>query len=405
MLQKLSHSMLVNPSEPFWSKVLKIRGGNVHVEYMGRRYKVHTCPEQTFRIGDQIECFAERFSDTDILLHQTRRFLYESLYAINDSYDFGVVCDKMDYSINQRYLELIDEQNVLFHKLYIGSLVDDKKFLSYIRGAYLRCRIDDVSERGFVLKLQNISAFKYVKVVETEYSTYDMWECDLSEYLQRYQVLLGGAATGEIWIIGKNNEDLGVLQLEDNCESVVLECNQDEDTGSDEIIVGDTDPEIQSARTINLEQPKSIGKKKFIARYSDYSERQEQNSKVGHRGEKFVVRHEVDRLVKAGREDLADRVEWVSKTQGDGLGYDVLSFDAETGKPVFIEVKTTNGSCNSAFYITRNELERSRVSDNYYLYRLCDYDCETDSYQILIISGDLSTLCNEPATYYVRIEE
>ena len=150
--------MLVNPSEPFWSKVLKIKGANVQVEYMGRRYKVHIYPEQTFRIGDQIECVAERFSDTDILLHQTRRFLYESLYAINDSYDFRVVCDKMDYSINQRYLELIDEQNVLFRKLYIGTLCDDKKFLSYIRGAYLRCRIDDVSERGLVLKLQNISS-------------------------------------------------------------------------------------------------------------------------------------------------------------------------------------------------------------------------------------------------------
>lgn len=397
--------MLVNPSEPFWSKVLKIRGANVHVEYMGRRYKVHIYPEQTFRIGDQIECVAERFSDTDILLHQTRRFLYESLYAINDSYDFRVVCDKMDYSINQRYLELIDEQNVLFHKLYIGSLGDDKKFLSYIRGAYLRCRIDDISEKGLVLKLQNIVAFKYTKVVKTEYGTYDIEDYELVYYLRRYQALLGGPVAGTIWIIGKNNEDLGVLQLEDYCESVVLECEIDENTCSDEIIVGNTEPEIKSAETISLEQPKSTGKKKFIARNSDYSERQEQNSKVGHRGEKFVVRHEVDRLAKAGRQDLADKVEWVSKTQGDGLGYDVLSYDAETGKPVFIEVKTTNGSCNSAFYITRNELERSRVSDNYYLYRLYDYDSETDSYQILIISGDLSPLCIEPATYYVRIEE
>ena len=396
--------MLVNPSEPFWSKVLKIKGANVQVEYMGRRYKVHIYPEQTFRIGDQIECVAEHFSDTDILLHQTRRFLYESLYAINDSYDFRVVCDKMDYSINQRYLELIDEQNVLFHKLYIGSLGDDKKFLSYIRGAYLRCRIDDISEKGLVLKLQNIVAFKYTKVVKTEYGTYDIEDYELAYYLRRYQALLGGPVAGTIWIIGKNNEDLGVLQLEDYCESVVLECEVDENTGSDEIIVGNTEPEIKSAETISLEQPKSTGKKKFIARNSDYSERQEQNSKVGHRGEKFVVRHEVDRLAKAGRQDLADKVEWVSKTQGDGLGYDVLSFDAETGKPVFIEVKTTNGSCNSAFYITRNELERSRVSDNYYLYRLYDYDSETDSYQILIISGDLSPLCVEPATYYVRIE-
>ena len=323
--------MLVNPSEPFWSKVLKIKGSNVQVEYMGRRYKVHIYPEQIFSIGDQIECVAERFSDTDIILHQTRRFLYESLYGLNDLFDFRVVCDKIDYSINQRYLELIDEQNVLFHKLYIGSLGDDKKFLSYIRGAYLRCRIDDISEKGLVLKLQNIVAFKYTKVVKTEYGTYDIEDYELVYYLRRYQALLGGPVAGTIWIIGKNNEDLGVLQLEDYCESVVLECEIDENTGSDEIIVGNTEPEIKSAETISLEQPKSTGKKKFIARNSDYSERQEQNSKVGHRGEKFVVRHEVDRLVKAGRHDLADKVEWVSKTQGDGLGYDVLSFDAETG--------------------------------------------------------------------------
>lgn len=397
--------MLVNPSEPFWSKVLKIKGSNIQVEYMGRRYKVHIYPEQIFSIGDQIECVAERFSDTDIILHQTRRFLYESLYGLNDLFDFRVVCDKIDYSINQHYLELIDEQNVLFHKLYIGSLGDDKKFLSYIRGAYLRCRIDDISEKGLVLKLQNIVAFKYTKVVKTEYGTYDIEDYELVYYLRRYQALLGGPVAGTIWIIGKNNEDLGVLQLEDYCESVVLECEIDENTGSDEIIVGNTEPEITSAETISLEKSKSTGKKKFIARNSDYSERQEQNSKVGHRGEKFVVRHEVDRLEKAGRQDLADKVEWVSKTQGDGLGYDVLSYDAETGKPVFIEVKTTNGSCNTAFYITRNELERSQVSDNYYLYRLYDYDSETDSYQILIISGDLSPLCVEPATYYVRIEE
>lgn len=191
--------MLVNPSEPFWSKVLKIKGSNVQVEYMGRRYKVHIYPEQIFSIGDQIECVAERFSDTDIILHQTRRFLYESLYGLNDLFDFRVVCDKIDYSINQRYLELIDEQNVLFHKLYIGSLGDDKKFLSYIRGAYLRCRIDDISEKGLVLKLQNIVAFKYTKVVKTEYGTYDIEDYELVYYLRRYQALLGGPVAGTIW--------------------------------------------------------------------------------------------------------------------------------------------------------------------------------------------------------------
>ncbi len=397
--------MLVNPSEPFWSKVLKIKGSNVQVEYKGRRYKVHIYPEQIFSIGDQIECVAERFSDTDILLHQTRRFLYESLYTINDLFDFRVVCDKMDYSINQRYLELIDEQNVLFHKLYIGPLSEDKEFLSYIRGAYLRCRIDDVAEKGLVLKFQNIVAFKYIKVVETEYGTYDIWEYELEDYLRRYQALMGGPVTGTIWIIGENNEDLGILQLDVNNDISEFDDTQVEEAVSEDTFVEDSNLEVRSAETVSLEQSKSTVRKKFIARNVDFSERQDQNSKVGHRGEKYVVRHEKERLIKLGRQDLADKVEWASKMQGDGLGYDILSYNAKTEEPMFIEVKTTNGPCNSAFYISRNELERSRVSKNYYLYRLHDYDSETDSYQIFIISGDLSPLCIEPATYYVRIEE
>lgn len=397
--------MLVNPSEPFWSKVLKIKGSNVQVEYKGRRYKVHIYPEQIFSIGDQIECVAERFSDTDILLHQTRRFLYESLYTINDLFDFRVVCDKMDYSINQRYLELIDEQNVLFHKLYIGPLSEDKEFLSYIRGAYLRCRIDDVAEKGLVLKFQNIVAFKYIKVVETEYGTYDIWEYELEDYLRRYQALMGGPATGTIWIIGENNEDLGILQLDVNNDISEFDDTQVEEAVSEDTFVEDSNLEVRSAETVSLEQSKSTVRKKFIARNVDFSERQDQNSKVGHRGEKYVVRHEKERLIKLGRQDLADKVEWASKMQGDGLGYDILSYNAKTEEPMFIEVKTTNGPCNSAFYISRNELERSRVSKNYYLYRLHDYDSETDSYQIFIISGDLSPLCVEPATYYVRIDK
>ena len=309
------------------------------------------------------------------------------------------------HSINQRYLELIDEQNVLFHKLKIGPLSEDKEFLSYIRGAYLRCRIDDITEKGLVLKFQNIVAFKYIKVVETEYGTYDIWEYELEDYLRRYQALMGGPVTGTIWIIGENNEDLGILQLDVNNDISEFNDTHVEDIGVEETLVEDGSLEIISAETVSLEQSKPTGKKKFIARNVDFSERQEQNSKVGHRGEKFVVRHEKERLIKLGRQDLADKVEWTSKMQGDGLGYDILSYNAETEEPMFIEVKTTNGPCNSTFYISRNELERSRVSENYYLYRLYDYDSDTDSYQIFIISGDLSPLCVEPATYYVRIEE
>jgi hypothetical protein len=47
------------------------------------------------------------------------------------------------------------------------------------------------------------------------------------------------------------------------------------------------------------------------------------------------------RLDRAGRPDLAKRVDWVSENLGDGSGYDVESFDEADGTPLRIEVKTT----------------------------------------------------------------
>ena len=46
----------------------------------------------------------------------------------------------------------------------------------------------------------------------------------------------------------------------------------------------------------------------------------------GESGEQFVLDFERFRLTRAGRCDLATEVEWSSKVQGDGLGYDVRSF-------------------------------------------------------------------------------
>ena len=62
---------------------------------------------------------------------------------------------------------------------------------------------------------------------------------------------------------------------------------------------------------------------------------------------------------------LADRVEHVSHTKGDGLGYDVLSFDA-SGKERFIEVKTTSFGKETPFFISRNEVEFSRANDAHF---------------------------------------
>jgi hypothetical protein len=38
---------------------------------------------------------------------------------------------------------------------------------------------------------------------------------------------------------------------------------------------------------------------------------------------------------------LADQIDWVASRLGDGLGYDIVSFDGN-GDELYLEVKTTN---------------------------------------------------------------
>ncbi|MBK8250120.1 MAG: DUF3883 domain-containing protein [Gemmatimonadetes bacterium] len=88
------------------------------------------------------------------------------------------------------------------------------------------------------------------------------------------------------------------------------------------------------------------------------------------------------RLSAARKPRLADRVEHVADTRGDGLGYDVLSFE-ESGKERLIEVKTTKFGIHTPFLITRNEV---RVSDSrrdhYALYRVFGFRKEPKLYAL-----------------------
>jgi len=73
----------------------------------------------------------------------------------------------------------------------------------------------------------------------------------------------------------------------------------------------------------------------------DYARQDAINRHLGRMGEQFTLDLERRRLKAAKRDDLAARVDWVSETCGDGLGFDILSFDPEDGAELFLEIKTT----------------------------------------------------------------
>jgi hypothetical protein len=97
-------------------------------------------------------------------------------------------------------------------------------------------------------------------------------------------------------------------------------------------------------------------------------ERDFRNRKLGRDGEELVFQFERERLRQLDRSDLASKIRWISEEDGDGAGYDILSFDAK-GKERLLEVKTTVGSEITPFYITRNELSLS--SERPDAFRLC----------------------------------
>jgi len=93
----------------------------------------------------------------------------------------------------------------------------------------------------------------------------------------------------------------------------------------------------------------------LVAKF-DPVERDHRNRSLGRAGEEFVVDLERKRLTDGKRSDLAQLVRWVAVEDGDGAGYDVSSFKL-SGESQLIEVKTTNGSCRTPFFLTRNECD------------------------------------------------
>ena len=109
--------------------------------------------------------------------------------------------------------------------------------------------------------------------------------------------------------------------------------------------------------------------RQLIAKF-DPVERDYFNRSLGKAGEAFVVDLERNRLKEGNREDLARKVRWTAVEDGDGAGYDVSSFSLG-GHPQFIEVKTTNGSSRTPFFLTRNEWDIARqCPEEWRIYRV-----------------------------------
>jgi hypothetical protein len=130
----------------------------------------------------------------------------------------------------------------------------------------------------------------------------------------------------------------------------------------------------------------------------DYLALEARNGALGRAGEELVRAYEVARLRHLRKPKLADRVEPVPRTRGDGLGYDIQSFET-SGEDRFIEVKTTGFGKDTPFYVTRAELRFSVESAaQFHLYRLFQFRKEPKMFSL---NGALDKTCVLDASQFI----
>ncbi|RHW45119.1 hypothetical protein DS832_08370 [Bombilactobacillus bombi] len=123
-----------------------------------------------------------------------------------------------------------------------------------------------------------------------------------------------------------------------------------------------------------------------VAKKIDFTEVQKAKSKTGKIGELIVL----DMLTKEAKLKGLKDPEQVSVTRGDGLGYDILSFDT-AGNEIHVEVKTSTGKYADGFDITANEIAASQGEDvNYKIYRVYKLNSKTRKCELQIYEGPIT---------------
>jgi hypothetical protein len=152
-------------------------------------------------------------------------------------------------------------------------------------------------------------------------------------------------------------------------------------------------PEMESARYKMVGEPVRAP----AGRFPNYFEIEARNRSIGLGGEELVLAFERERLLRAGKDKLAGRIEHVSLEHGDGVGFDIRSFEPD-GRDLFIEVKTTRFARESPFFISANEVSFGRErSEAYALYRVYRFH---HSPRLFTLHGDPSKHCRLTPTHF-----
>ena len=173
-------------------------------------------------------------------------------------------------------------------------------------------------------------------------------------------------------------------------------------------------PKSESALKMSTEVPhkkkRNVKSNTYIRKkdFSSYLEEYEKKLTNGYTSEGLVYQYEQERLKNLGREDLAKRVKWISRDNGDGYGYDIKSFDIDKkgkAKTLYIEVKGTSSSLNTSFEMSRKEYKFAKKhmrKHDYKIYRIGKEKGENKGYIIDHFEGLFKV---EPSQYLISLKD
>lgn len=143
-------------------------------------------------------------------------------------------------------------------------------------------------------------------------------------------------------------------------------------------------------------------KKKHSVGKIDFTKLNKRRKSLGTAGELIVLKYEQERLDSLG---INKKAEHVADTIGDGLGYDIRSYD-DLGNEIHIEVKTTKANRCDGFYLSRREMEESTNKVYpYKIYRLYNFNEKTKNVSLRVFEGAITEKDYQliPQTYKVLL--
>ncbi|PSF13265.1 hypothetical protein C7H09_01215 [Marinobacter fuscus] len=236
---------------------------------------------------------------------------------------------------------------------YVAMLEKDLAGIRYSKAEHRRAllpKLHNRSEGSIEYKHQNVSAallelgLPYIPGYKPAFNFQQQLKQVVLSYLAGHQQLLDDVSQ--------------IAEAETGKRGVAV-------TGWDQVF----DPEPPECIPKVAEQRPS-----YLAKRIDFGEQERRNRLLGERAEEFVLQLEKQRLSALGRSDLAAEVEWSSKARGDGLGFDIRSFDGVKDEERFLEVKATQSGKYQPFFISENERSFSNdFAEAFRLYRVYQF--------------------------------